>query len=142
MADEDVDSANGEPMPPDLDGLLADFARRIPEVLHAVVITPDGLPLTGSERMQGSVYADWVSAVWSNLHNLAEGAARITGYGAVVQALVAMEWGTLIVMVIDDAADLAVLTPAADLDMVAYAMTTLVAEVADLITPTPRTDPR
>ena len=44
-----------------------------------------------------------------------------------------MEWGTLITMAIDDAANLAVLTTAADLDMVAYAMTMLVEQAENLI---------
>jgi uncharacterized protein len=130
---EDVDPACREPRPQDLDGLVAEFVAGTPEVLHAVVISPDGLPLTGSQRMQGSVYADWVSVVSASLLSLAGRAARITGYGAVIQALVAMEWGTLVVMAIDDAADLAVLTTAAELDMVAYAMTMLVEEAANLI---------
>ncbi len=120
-----MDPACSQPQPQDLDRLIADFAGRFPEVLHAVVLSSDGFPLTASGRMQ-SVDADWVSAVASGLISLAHGAARISGYGAVTQALVAMERGTLIIMAIDDAASLAVLTTAADLDMVAYAMTMLV----------------
>ncbi|MGI9006968.1 MAG: roadblock/LC7 domain-containing protein [Streptosporangiaceae bacterium] len=136
----------GEPVEPtcrerqlhDLDGLVADFAAHIPEVLHAVVLSSDGVPLTGSDRMQGSVYADWVSDVASGLITFAHGAAGLSGYGAVTQALVAMEWGTLVIMAIDDAANLAVLTTAADLDMVAYAMTVLVEQAAGLTTSTAR----
>ncbi len=129
-----MDPACRQPQPPDLDGLVADLAERVPEVLHAVVLSSDGLPLAGSGRTQQSVYADWVSAVASGLISLAHGAARISGYGTVTQALVAMEWGTLIVMAIDDATSLAVLTTAADLDMAAYAMTMLVEQAESLIT--------
>jgi len=129
-----VDPACPQPQPQDLGGLVAHFAERVPEVLHAVVLSSDGLPVAGSDRMQQSVYADWVSAVASGLISLAHGAARISGYGAVTQAMVAMEWGTLIIMAIDDTASLAVLTSAADLDMVAYAMTMLVEEAESLIT--------
>ena len=132
-----MDPARRRPEPPDLDGLVADFAERVPEVLHAVVLSSDGLPLAGSDRMQ-SVDADRVSAVASGLISLAHGAARITGYGAVTQALVAMERGTLVIMAIDDAASLVVLTTAADLDMVAYAMTMLVEQAGSLITPAVR----
>jgi uncharacterized protein len=128
-----VDPDCPQPEPQDLDGLVTDFAEHVPEVLHAAVLSADGLPLAGSGRMQRSVYADWVSAVASGLIVLANGAARISGYGAVTQALVAMEWGTLIVMAIDDTASLAVLTTAGDLDMVAYAMTMLAEQAGSLI---------
>ncbi len=127
-----MDPACRQPQPQDLNGLVADFAERVPEVLHAVVLSSDGLLLAGSDRMQ-SVDADRLSAVASGLISLAHGAAGISGYGAVTQALVTMERGTLVVMAIDDAASLAVLTTAADLDMVAYAMTMLVEQAESLI---------
>jgi predicted regulator of Ras-like GTPase activity (Roadblock/LC7/MglB family) len=128
-----VDPACRQPQPQDLDGLVADFAERVPEVLHAVVLSSDGFLLAGLDRMQ-SVDADRLSAVASGLISLAHGAARISGYGAVIQALVAMERGTLVIMAIADAANLAVLTTAADLDTVAYAMTMLVEQAESLIT--------
>lgn len=76
--------------------------------------------------MQRAVYADWVSSVASDLISLARDAAGLSGYGPVTQALVAMQWGTLVIMAIDAEAMLAVLTTAADLDTVAYEMTMLV----------------
>ena len=88
-----------------------------------------------------SVDADWVCAVASGLISLAHGAARVSGYGAVVQALVAMERGTLVIMAIDDTASLAVLTTAADLDMVAYAMTMLAEQAESLVAPATRGGP-
>lgn len=128
-----MDPACSQPQPQDLDRLVADFTERVPDVLHAVVLSSDGLPLAGSDRMQ-SVDADRLSAAASGLISLAHGAARISGYGAVTQALIAMERGTLVIMAIDDAASLAVLTTAADLDMLAYAMTMLVEQAESLIT--------
>lgn len=128
-----MDPACSQPQPQDLDRLVADFTERVPDVLLAVVLSSDGLPLAGSDRMQ-SVDADRLSAVASGLISLARGAARISGYGAVTQALIAMERGTLVIMAIDDTASLAVLTTAADLDMLAYAMTMLVGQAESLIT--------
>lgn len=128
-----MDPACSQPQPQDLDRLVADFTERVPDVLLAVVLSSDGLPLAGSDRMQ-SVDADRLSAVASGLISLAYGAARISGYGAVTQALIAMERGTLVIMAIDDTASLAVLTTAADLDMLAYAMTMLVEQAESLIT--------
>ena len=128
-----MDPARRQPQPQDLDGLVSDLAARVPDVLHAVVLSSDGLPLAWSDRMQ-FVAADRLSATASGLISLAHGAARISGYGAVTQALVVMERGTLVIMAIDDAASLAVLTTAADLDLVAYAMTILVEQAESLIT--------
>lgn len=128
-----MDPACSQPQPQDLDRLVADFTERVPAVLHAVVLSSEGLPLAGSDRMQ-SVDADRLCAVVSGLISLAHGAARISGYGVVTQALIAMERGTLVIMAIDDAASLAVLTTAADLDMLAYTMTMLVEQAESLIT--------
>jgi predicted regulator of Ras-like GTPase activity (Roadblock/LC7/MglB family) len=118
-----VDPARGQP--PDLDRLIADFAERVPGVLHALVVSSDGVPLAGADQMQAG-HADQLSAITSGLISLADGAARILGCEAVTQALVVMERGTLVIMAIDDAACLAVLTTAPDLDLVAYEMTMLV----------------
>jgi predicted regulator of Ras-like GTPase activity (Roadblock/LC7/MglB family) len=127
-----VDPACPQPQPQDLDELVADFAERVPEALHAIVLSSDGLPLAGSGRMQ-SVDADRLAAVASGLIGLAQSAARVSGYGAVTQALVTMERGTLIIMAIGDAASLAVLTTAADLDTIAYAMTMLAEQAESLL---------
>jgi predicted regulator of Ras-like GTPase activity (Roadblock/LC7/MglB family) len=66
---------------------------------------------------------------------LAGGAARILDGDVVIQALVAMERGTLVIMAIDDASSLAVLiAAAADLDLVAYEMTMLVEQAGSTFT--------
>lgn len=123
--------------PPDLDRLIADFAERIPDVLHVLVVSSDGVPLAGADHMQAE-HAAQLSAITSGLISLADGAARILGCEPVTQALVAMERGTLVIMAIDDAACLAVLTTAPDLDLVAYEMTMLVEQAESLVTPTAR----
>ncbi len=71
--------------------------------------------------------------------SLASGAARLFDGGAVTQALVAMERGTLVIMAIDDGSSLAVLTTAAaDLDLVAYEMTMLAEQAGRIFTPPAR----
>lgn len=110
--------------PQDLDRLIADLTERVPEVLHALAVSSDGVPLAVSERMQPD-HLGQLSAITSGLISLARGAARIFDCGAVSQALVVMERGTLVVMAIDDEASLAVLTAATDLGLVAYEMTML-----------------
>jgi predicted regulator of Ras-like GTPase activity (Roadblock/LC7/MglB family) len=130
------------PLPrPALDQLITDFTARVPTVLYALVVSSDGVPVAASEGVQPDLAAR-LSAITSGLISLARGAARIFDGGAVIQALVAMERGTLVIMAIDEGTTLAVLTTATvDLDRVAYEMTMLV-EQAGRITPalTPATD--
>lgn len=118
----------------DLARLITDFTERVPEVLHALVVSSDGIPLAVSDRIQPD-HLDQLSAITSGLIGLALGAARIFDCGAVTQALVAMERSTIVIMAIDDAASLAVVTTAADLDLVAYEMTMLVDQVGRIAAP-------
>ncbi len=115
--------------PRDLGRLIADFAGRVPDTLHAVVLSSDGVPLAASGRLEPE-QADRLSAIAAGLISLAGAAARTFDCGAVTQALVVMDRGTLVIMAINDAASLVVHTTAADLDLVAYEMTIL-AEQAD-----------
>jgi uncharacterized protein len=121
--------------PQDLDQLITDFADRVPEVLYALVVSSDGVPVAVSDRIQPD-HLEQLSAITSGLISLACGAARIFDGGAVTQALVAMERGTLVIMAIDNGSSLGVLsTAAADLDLVAYEMTMLVEQAAPPMIP-------
>ena len=114
--------------PQDPDRLLTDFAERVPGVLRAAAVTADGVLIAVSDRTQPD-QLEQLSAIAAALISLASAAARIFDGGAVTQALVTMARSTLVIMAIDQGASLAVLTIAtADLDMVAYEMTMLVAE--------------
>jgi uncharacterized protein len=117
---------------PDLGQLITAFAERVPELLHALVVSSDGVPLATSGRLQPDDL-EQLSAITSGLVSLAGGAARILECGALIQALVAMERGTLVIMAIDEGVSLAVLTAAADLDQVAYDMTMLVEHLAGIL---------
>lgn len=125
-----MDPAREQPPDPDLDRLITDFAVRVPEVLHALVVSADGVPLAGASLMPEAEQADQLGAITSGLISLAQAGARIADGGDFIQALVTMERGTLVVMAIGDAASLAVLTTAADLDLVGYEMTMLVDQVS------------
>jgi predicted regulator of Ras-like GTPase activity (Roadblock/LC7/MglB family) len=131
------------PLPPSALGqLITAFTARVPTVRYALVVSSDGVPVAVSEGVLPAL-AEKLSAITSGLISLAHGAARIFDGGAVIQALVAMERGTLVIMAIDEGATLAVLTTATvDLDLVAYEMTML-GEQAGSITPaaTGRTPP-
>ncbi len=122
----------------DLDRLLTDFAERVPNVLRAAVVTPDGVLVAASDRTQPDDL-EQLSAITAGLISLANSAAQIVDNGAVIQALVTMKRGTLVIMAIDHGSSLAVLTTAtADLDMVAYEMTMLVEESGSLFIPPAR----
>ena len=122
----------------DLDRLITDFTERVPTVLHALVVSSDGVPVAVSNRMQPD-HLEKLSAITSGLMSLAHGAARIFDGGAITQALVAMQRGTLVIMTIDDGSGLAVLAAAtADLDLVAYEMTMLVEQAGSIFTPPAR----
>jgi uncharacterized protein len=120
--------------PQGLDRLLTDFTDRVPEVLQALVVSADGVPLAASDRLQPDRLGQ-LAAITSGLISLARGAARLFDCGAVTQALVAMERGTLLIMAADDAASIAVLTSAADLDLLAYEMTMLAEQAGRMVTP-------
>ena len=118
--------------PPDLDQLVAGFAQRVPEVLHVLVVAADGVALAGADQTEPA-RADQLAAITAGLISLADGAARTLDWAPVVQALVVMERGTLVIMAIDDTASLAVLTAAADLDLVGYEMTMLAERVTAVV---------
>jgi predicted regulator of Ras-like GTPase activity (Roadblock/LC7/MglB family) len=121
--------------PQDLDRLITDFTERVPKVLHALVVSSDGVPVAVSDRIEPD-RLERLSAITSGLISLACGAGQMFDGGAVIQALVAMERGTLVIMAIDDGSSLAVLTTAAaDLDLVAYEMTMLVEQAGSILTP-------
>ena len=124
--------------PQDLDQLITDFTERVPTVRHALVVSSDGVLVAMSDRQQPD-HLEKLAAITSGFVSLASGAARLFDGGAVTQALVAMERGTLVFMAIDDGSNLAVLTTAAaDLDLVAYEMTMLAEQAGRNFTPPAR----
>jgi uncharacterized protein len=124
--------------PQDPGRILTDFAERVPGVLHAVVVTSDGVPVAVSDRIKPG-HLEQLAAITAGLISLAGAAARISDTGATTQALVTMERGTLVIMAIDDGSQLAVLAAAAaDLEIVAYEMTMLVEQAGSIFSPRPR----
>ncbi len=118
-----------------LNWLITNFAVRVPGVAHGIVVSSDGIPLAYSEGFPPA-RADQLAAVTSGLTSLTQGAARMFEGGAVNQAVVDMERGLLIVMVISDGSSLAVLVgDDCDMGLVAYEMSLLVVQVGDALTP-------
>ena len=123
---------------PDMNWLVTDFAARVPQVAHAIVVSADGVPLALSDGLPHA-YAGQLAAITSGLASLVQGAARIFEAGQASLALVEMEGGLMIVMSISDGSALAVLAaPECDAELVSYQMTLLVEAVGEALTPAAR----
>src|SRR5699024_5277819 len=123
----------------ELNWLITDFADRVPDVAHAIVVSSDGLPLASSAGFPAD-RADQLAAIASGLSSLTQGASRVFEGGAVAQTVVEMERGLMLIMSISDGSCLAVLAAAeSDLGLVAYERRRLVEGAGRAQTPTART---
>ena len=121
-----------------LNWLVENFEHRVQGVIHAIVVSSDGLLIAASSNL-GHPTGDNVASVTSGLASLARSAATHFGWGDMRQTIVEMEAGIIIVMSIGDGSILAVLAAlGADIELIGYEMVTLVASVGDLLTPTLR----
>jgi predicted regulator of Ras-like GTPase activity (Roadblock/LC7/MglB family) len=117
-----------------LDDLVTEFADRVPEVAHAVVVSAQGLSVAVSGGLAAD-RADQLAAVAAGLTSLMQGAARIFQGGPVAQTVVEMDRGVLIVMAFGQGAALAVLgTSACDLGQVCYEMALLAGQAGPALT--------
>jgi hypothetical protein len=122
-----------------LDWLLVEFVRDTPGVVHAVVVSGDGLRLATSPGV-GVALGDQLAAAASGLVSLARGTAHLLGAGALNQTIMEMEKGYLFVTSVGTGAALAVYTESrCDIGLVGYEMTMLSARVGHALSPAPRT---
>ena len=122
----------------DLSWLITDFTERVPAVVHAAVVSSDGVPLAVSEGIPPD-RLEQLSAITSGLISLARGTAVMLDGGAINQTLVTMARGVLVIVAISDGSSLAVLCVIdADLDQVAYEMTVLAEQAGSALTPAAR----
>jgi uncharacterized protein len=118
-----------------LDWLLVEFKRNTPGVIHAVVVSGDGLRLAASPEV-GVALGDQLSAAASGLVSLARGTAQLLGSGAVGQTILEMAGGYFFVTSVSQGATLAVFAErACDMGLVGYEMTLLATRVGHAITP-------
>lgn len=122
-----------------LDWLLVEFVRDTAGVLHAVVVSADGLRLATSPGMDDSL-GDPLSAAASGLVSLARGTAHLLNAGRVTQTILEMDDGYLFVTAIDQGATLAVHADRrCDIGLVGYEMTMLATRVGHALSPGVRT---
>ena len=116
-----------------LDWLVSNFAREIPGVSHAVLVSVDGLLIAASEQLPRE-RAEQLAAVTSGLASLAAGAAQLFEGGQVLQSVVEMANGYLLVMRVGDGSQLATLAaPNCDIGQIGYEMAVLVERVGNVV---------
>lgn len=129
------------PISGQLDWLLTDFMRGTPGVVHALVVSGDGLLLAASDQID-VVLGDQLSAATSGLVSLARGAGQLLNQAPVTQTIVEMTGGYLFLTSISQGSTLAVVTERqCDMGLVGYEMTMLAARVGHALTPAPRPAP-
>ncbi len=122
-----------------IDWLLTSFVQRVPEVVHALAVSSDGLAMAASEALPPE-QVDQLAAITSGLASLTLGASRCLRTGKVRQSVVDMDGGVLLLMAVADLAQIAVLAkPGCDLGQVGYETALLVQRVAAALTPEVRT---
>lgn len=116
-----------------LDWLVSNFARDIPGVSHAVLVSVDGLLIAASEQLPRE-RAEQLAAVTSGLASLAAGAAQLFEAGQVLQSVVEMAGGYLLVMRVGDGSHLATLAASdCDIGQIGYEMAVLVERVGNVV---------
>src|SRR5277367_4538080 len=116
-----------------LDWLVSNFAREVPGVSHAVLVSVDGLLIAASEHLPQE-RADQLAAVASGLASLATGAAQLFEGGQVLQSVVEMQNGYLLLMRVGDGSHLATLAAAScDIGHIGYEMAILVERVGGVV---------
>jgi predicted regulator of Ras-like GTPase activity (Roadblock/LC7/MglB family) len=132
---------NGDQLKPgsrDLDWLLNDLIDRVPGTTGAVLLSSDGLLISGSRGL-GRDEGDHLAAVASAFHSLAKGAGAQFGGGQARQTIVELDTAYLIVTAAGQGACLAVLaTGDVDLGTTAYEMNLLVRQVGTYLGAAPR----
>ncbi|MET4610569.1 putative regulator of Ras-like GTPase activity (Roadblock/LC7/MglB family) [Rhodococcus sp. PvR044] len=121
-----------------LDWLVSNFAREVPGVSHAVLVSADGLLMAGSAHLPLD-RAEQLAAVTSGLASLSAGVSRLFEGGGVLQSVVEMQHGYLLLMSVGDGSHLATLTSSGcDIGQVGYEMALLVDRVGASVQATPR----
>jgi uncharacterized protein len=138
-------AGSASPQPRDPKGfgwLIKNFVDSTPGVIHALIVSSDGLTLISSDGLSVD-QTDSLSAMTSGLISLGNSIANQVGDGGCGQILMRLTQGHYVFMRVSDLADLAVLVEAgANLGVVAGRMAQLVGSVGHVLTPQLRDDLR
>ena len=119
----------------EVDWLIDNLTRQVPDIAHAILVSADGLTLARSHAFPVD-RADQLAAIACGLSSLTQGAARCFNAGEVRQMVVEMDGGYLVVMSVSEGSCLAALaTATCDLGQVGYEISRLISRVATALTP-------
>ena len=122
----------------ELDWLLNDLASSVPGVMHAVILSPDGLPLGRSPELSEND-GNHLAALAAGAQSLAQGAGQRFGCGDVSQAVIEMDAALLFVTPAGRGTCVALLAGAdTDAGQIAYEMAVLVKRVGQHMIADPR----
>ncbi len=122
----------------DLDWLLNDLVDRVLGATGAVLLSADGLLITGT-RALGRDDGDRLAAVAAAFHSLAKNVGHQFGGGRARQTIVELETSYLVVTAAGSGACLAMLAASeVDLGVAAYEMNILVRKVGSYLGAAPR----
>ncbi|MFD1933758.1 MULTISPECIES: roadblock/LC7 domain-containing protein [Nonomuraea] len=125
----------------DLNWLLDDLVSRVPETEHGIVLSRDGLLMASSKGLD-TADGERLAAMAAGLQSLAAGVGVHIGGGQVRQTVVELNSRFLIVTAAGQGACLAMVSSReADIGLVAYEMTLLVAQVGQALAAAPRLRP-
>ena len=128
--------------PRPLDWLVSNFARDVPRVSHAVLVSADGLLMAASAHLP-EARATQLAAISSGLASLSAGVSELFDRGRVLQSVVEMDGGYLLLMSVGDGSQLAVAASAdCDIRQVGYEMAVLVERVGSEVEALPTTSVR
>jgi predicted regulator of Ras-like GTPase activity (Roadblock/LC7/MglB family) len=121
-----------------MDWVVDDLVRRVEGIIHAVVLSRDGLALGASQGMSRED-ADHFCAVAAGLQSLAREAAQRFGAGQVRQTIVEMETGLVFAIEAGEGTCLAAMCAAdAKPGLIAYEMGKLVKRICQHLAAAPR----
>jgi predicted regulator of Ras-like GTPase activity (Roadblock/LC7/MglB family) len=121
--------------PADFEWLVNQFTEEVPGVLHALIVSLDGLQLVSSASLSRDL-GDQMAALTAGLLSMADRAAALLSLGESEYLTVRLPLGHLLFMRVGESAGLAVVADAGcDLRVVAYQMTQFVGSVGHVLTP-------
>jgi predicted regulator of Ras-like GTPase activity (Roadblock/LC7/MglB family) len=122
----------------ELDWLLGNFSTAGLGVRHAVILSPDGLPLGRSPGLTED-HADHLAALAAGIQSLAYGAGQKFGLGDVRQTVIEMDLALLFITPAGRGTCVAVLADAdSDAGQIAFEMALLVKRVGQHMIANPR----
>jgi uncharacterized protein len=120
---------------PDTGWLINDFVARNPGIVHAAVVSVDGLLVVTSDNLDRAT-GDQLAAVAAGLNQMAAGAGRSFGAGDLQQQLIQYQSGYVLLRALASGAVIvAVAARSADMAQVGHELVSLSRQVGEYLSP-------